>query len=182
HMEMGKNKRIAALEGRNEIGFTSLSITLVDVVVFVPLALTTGLIGNILSEFSLVIVCSTLLSLLVAFTLTPMLASRWGKLEKLTKDTWWGHINLAFENGITAIKNVYSKILQWSLKHMWATAGIISVLFFTTVVGIPASGLIGTTFMSQTDRGELSFQIDLPPEYTISQTNQVISHLESMIL
>ncbi|HEU0228541.1 MAG TPA: efflux RND transporter permease subunit, partial [Arachidicoccus soli] len=182
HMEMGKHKRIAALEGRNEIGFTALSITLVDVVVFVPLALTNGLIGNILREFSLVIVFSTLMSLFVAFTLTPMLASRWGKLEILKKDSIWGRINIGFENALTTIKNVYSKILNWSLHHMLATAGIISILFISTVIAIPMSGLIGTTFMAQTDRGELSFQIDLPPEYTISKTNQVIQKVEHLIM
>lgn len=182
HMEMGKHKRIAALEGRNEIGFTALSITLVDVVVFVPLALTNGLIGNILREFSLVIVFSTLMSLFVAFTLTPMLASRWGKLEVLRKESIWGRINLAFESALTSIKNVYSRILKWSLNHMLETAGIITALFISTVIVIPMSGLIGATFMSSADRGELSFQIDLPPEYTINQTNHVFSNIESMIL
>lgn len=182
HMEMGKHKRIAALEGRNEIGFTALSITLVDVVVFVPLALTTGLIGNILREFSLVIVFSTLMSLFVAFTLTPMLASRWGKLEVLKKDNLWGRINIGFENGLTTIKNVYSRILKWSLNHMLATAAIITTLFISTVIIIPMSGLIGATFMAQADRGELSFQIDLPPAYTLRQTNHVISNVESMIM
>src|SRR5678815_240714 len=59
HMEMGKDKRTAALDGRNEIGFTAVAITLVDVVVFLPMSLVSGLIGNILREFSLVVVFST---------------------------------------------------------------------------------------------------------------------------
>jgi HAE1 family hydrophobic/amphiphilic exporter-1 len=75
-----------------------MAITLVDVVVFLPMAMAGGLIGNILREFSLVVVFSTLMSLVVAFTLTPLLASRWGKLEHLTKDTLWGRISLAFES------------------------------------------------------------------------------------
>ena len=82
HLEMGKTRWTAALEGRNEIGFTAMAITLVDVVVFLPLALSGGMIGNILREFSLVVVFSTLMSLVVAFTLTPLLASRWGKLPQ----------------------------------------------------------------------------------------------------
>jgi HAE1 family hydrophobic/amphiphilic exporter-1 len=63
HLEMGVDRRKAALDGRNEIGFTALAITLVDVVVFLPLALAGGLIGSILREFSLVVVFSTLMSL-----------------------------------------------------------------------------------------------------------------------
>ena len=76
HLEKGEDKRTAAVRGRNEIGFAALAITLVDVAVFLPLALTTGIIGNILRQFALVVVVSTLLSLFVSFTITPMLASR----------------------------------------------------------------------------------------------------------
>src|SRR5690625_811059 len=68
HLEMGKNKRQATIDGRSEIGFTALSITLVDVVVFFPMAMVSGMIGNILREFALVIVVSVLMSLFVAFT------------------------------------------------------------------------------------------------------------------
>jgi len=182
HLEMGKDKRTAALEGRNEIGFTALSITMVDVVVFVPLALSGGLIGNILREFSLVVVFSTLMSLMVAFTLTPMLASRWGKLEHLTKGTLWGRINIGFENVIDGIRHVYVKALKWSLGHQLLTALVITGLFISTVILLPIGGFISPTFMSPVDRGELSLQIDLSPEYTLSQTNQVVSGIEKMLL
>lgn len=182
HMEMGKHKRIAALEGRNEIGFTALSITLVDVVVFVPLALSTGLIGNILREFSLVIVFSTLMSLTVAFTLTPMLASRWGKLEHLSKDTIWGRINLGFEEIINRIKAFYVVVLRWSLNHKLILAGIITTLFLSTVVLLPLRGFMGATFMQPADRGELSIQIDMAPDYTLEKTNQVVSEVEKILL
>jgi HAE1 family hydrophobic/amphiphilic exporter-1 len=87
HLERKEEKRDAALKGRNEIGFAALAITMVDVVIYVPLALTGGLIGNILREFAVVVVISTLLSLFVSFTVTPLLASRIGKLERLTKAT-----------------------------------------------------------------------------------------------
>jgi len=182
HMEMGKHKRIAALEGRNEIGFTALSITLVDVVVFLPLALSTGLIGNILREFSLVIVFSTLMSLVVAFTLTPMLASRWGKLEHLTKDNLWGRANLWFEGILDAIRDIYVSVLKWTLNHKLITAAIITTLFVSTVILLPAKGFISGTFMQPADRAELSLLIDLSPENTLSQTNQVVGEIEKMLL
>ncbi len=63
HLSIGKEKRKAALDGRNEIGFTAVAITMVDVVVFVPMALISGMIGSMLREFSLVVVFSTLMSL-----------------------------------------------------------------------------------------------------------------------
>lgn len=182
HMEMGKHKRIAALEGRNEIGFTALSITLVDVVVFLPLALTGGLIGNILREFSMVIVFSTLMSLVVAFTLTPMLASRWGKLEHLDKSTLWGRINLKFESIIDSIREIYLSALKWCLNHKLILIIGIIILFASTVVMLPAKGLIGPSFMQATDRGEMNVQIDLSPEYTLEQTNQVVKGIEKIIM
>ena len=72
HLEMGKNKVRAAIDGRQEIGFTAVAITMVDLVVFIPMALTSGLVGNLVRQFSLVVVFSTLLSLFVSFTLTPL--------------------------------------------------------------------------------------------------------------
>lgn len=182
HMEMGKHKRIAALEGRNEIGFTALSITLVDVVVFLPLALSSGLIGNILKEFSLVVVFSTMMSLLVAFTLTPMMASRWGKLPELNKNTLWGRINLAFDSIIEGIKDLYIRTLKWVLNHKAITAVIITALFGMTVIFLPYKGFISPTFMQEADRGEFNIQIDLSPETPLTQTNQVVSEIESMLL
>ena len=103
HLEKGEAKRSAALKGRNEIGFAALSITMVDVVVFVPLALTGGLIGNIIRQFAVVVVISTLLSLFVSFTVTPALASRLGKLERLTKNSLMGRFALWFESIIQKV-------------------------------------------------------------------------------
>lgn len=97
HMERGESRRRAALVGRNEIGFTAMSITLVDVVVFLPMSLVSGLIGNIVREYSLVIVFSTLLSLFVSFTVTPLLASRFTKLESVVSHTLMGRFGLWFE-------------------------------------------------------------------------------------
>lgn len=181
HLEMGKTKRVAALEGRSEIGFTAMAITLVDVVVFLPLAISGGLIGNILKEFSLVIVFSTLMSLFVSFTLTPLLASRWGRVEVLTKNTLWGRLNLFFESIIDKIKEVYIRILKWALGHKrWIIIGVI-VLFFGAISLFPA-GFIGAAFMQNADRGELSIQLDLAPDNTLEQTNQVVAQVEKIIL
>jgi HAE1 family hydrophobic/amphiphilic exporter-1 len=83
HLQMGKKRRQAALDGRNEIGFTALAITLVDVVVFSPVVFIEGTISDILHQFSIVVVVSTLMSLFVCFTLTPWLASRFAKEVKL---------------------------------------------------------------------------------------------------
>ncbi|KAB7732483.1 MMPL family transporter [Rudanella paleaurantiibacter] len=181
HLEMGKDKRQAALDGRSEIGFTALAITLVDVVVFVPLAMTGGLIGNILREFALVVVFSTLMSLLVSFTLTPLLASRFGKIEVLNPKSLWGRLNLGFENMITRLTEAYGRVLQWSLGHKrWIFLGVIA-LMVGSIALVPA-GFIGGAFMPQSDQGEMNVQIELAPTASIYQTNAVAQRAEQIIM
>jgi HAE1 family hydrophobic/amphiphilic exporter-1 len=181
HMEMGKNKRKAAIEGRAEIGFTAIAITLVDIVVFVPMALSGGMIGNILREFSLVVVFSTLMSLLVSFTLTPLLASRWAKLEVLKKDTLWGRFSLAFERMIDNLKEMYGRILSWSLRRKRYILGGILLLFIGAFSLIPA-GFIGTTFVSQGDRGELNIALEMDPQTSLYETNQMVMQAEQIVM
>lgn len=181
HMEMGKTKRQAALDGREEIGFTALAITLVDVVVFVPLALTGGLIGNILREFSLVVVFSTLMSLLVSFTLTPLLASRFGKVEILKRGTLWGNLNLGFERLLDRITDYYGRVLAKALsRKRWVFLAVV-VLFFGSIALVPG-GFIGAAFMPQTDQGEISIQVELAPTASIRQTNEITQRAERILL
>jgi HAE1 family hydrophobic/amphiphilic exporter-1 len=181
HMEMGKDKRTAALDGRNEIGFTALAITLVDVVVFLPMSLVSGLIGNILREFALVVVFSTLMSLFVSFTITPMLASRFGKITHYTKDTLWGRISLGFESAFTGLQNAYTRILRWSLGHRWAIYLSAFVLFVGSIALVPA-GFIGSEFSAQGDRGEMIVQLELEPQVTMYQNNQTTRRVEELLM
>ncbi|GGE39898.1 HAE1 family hydrophobic/amphiphilic exporter-1 [Pedobacter psychrotolerans] len=181
HMEMGKDKRTAALDGRNEIGFTALAITLVDVVVFLPLGFVGGMIGNIVKEYALVVVFSTLMSLFVAFTLTPLLASRWAKLPHLSKTTLWGKTNIWFESLIDQFREFYSNILKWSLSHKRYVIIAISVLIIGSMALIPA-GFVGTEFIPTSDRGELNIQIDLAGNTPLKETNAKIAQIESVIL
>jgi HAE1 family hydrophobic/amphiphilic exporter-1 len=81
HMEMGKMR--AAYDGTAEIGGTVTSITLVIVVVFLPIAMSTGLVSNIITQFCVTVIISTLFSLLASFTIIPWLSSRFGKLEHI---------------------------------------------------------------------------------------------------
>ncbi|NJN35134.1 MAG: efflux RND transporter permease subunit, partial [Saprospiraceae bacterium] len=181
HLEMGKNKAQAALDGRNEIGFTAVAITLVDVVVFLPMAFTGGLIGNILKEFSVVVVTSTLMSLLVAFTLTPMLASRFGKLEHLTKATAWGRFILLFESQMEKLKDAYGKILHWVLFNKRYLLILVVALLVGSAMLIP-TGFIGSSFAGSNDRGELSIKLEMDATSTIYQTNLAIKQAEEMVL
>jgi HAE1 family hydrophobic/amphiphilic exporter-1 len=181
HLEMGSERRKAALDGRNEIGFTAMAITLVDVVVFLPLALSGGMIGSILREFSLVVVISTLMSLFVSFTVTPLLASRFGRLEHLTKVTLWGRINLGFEHVIDIVKESYGKMLEVMLhKKRWLLSGVIVLIIGSLM--LVGKGFIGASFIPSSDQGELLINLELEPAASIYQTNMVTQQVEKMIM
>lgn len=181
HMEMGKDKRKAALEGREEIGFTAMSITLVDVVVFLPITMVDGMIADILRQFSLVVVVSTLMSLFVCFTLTPLLVSRFGKLTHPSKKKLGGRIILWVEGKINRLIEGYTALLKWSLGHKrWVliTTLVLLVASFSLVGG----GFIGNEFVNMGDRGELVIKVELPKDANIQQTNLKAQQVEQYIL
>lgn len=131
HLEMGKDRRTAALEGRNEIGFTAMSITLVDVVVFAPLAFQSGIVGNIMREFAVVVVISTLMSLFVSFTVTPALASRLSKVSHPNPKRLGGRFVLWFEGIFNGVKDSYGRTLGGTLRYeAWGHSVVAKVLFF----------------------------------------------------
>jgi HAE1 family hydrophobic/amphiphilic exporter-1 len=180
HLEKGKDKKVAALDGRNEIGFTALSITMVDVVVYLPLTMVTGIIGDMIKEFSIVVVISTLMSLFVSFTVTPVLASRFGKLERLTNGTLMGRFGLWFERMYDGLTKDYLKLLRTSLAHPWIVLGVAFGLFFATIFLIPF-GFIGQEFMPQADQSQLQVSLDFPAGTKIEQNNAVTQRIENMI-
>lgn len=178
HLELGKNKVKASLDGRNEIGFAALSITLVDVVVFLPMALVPGLVGSLVKQFSLVIVISTLSSLIVSFTLTPMIASRFAKLEHLNNNNWFGKLGIFLEKKISSFTNWYKNILTWSLKNKLATLGITLALLIGSLM-LVTEGFIGSEFAPTTDKGELSLLINMQPGTKLSTTNDAVLKVEN---
>ena len=180
HLEMGDERRSAALKGRNEIGFAALSITLVDVVVFLPLSLVSGLIGNIMREFALVVVFSTLMSLFVSFTVTPLLASRFAKLEHLTKDSILGRFALWFEGVYEKLTALYVSTLKWALANRGKVYAIAGSMFVAAFALVPL-GFIGSEFIAVADRGEFTVTLELAPGSTFENTNYVTQQVEKII-
>lgn len=180
HMEMGKNKVRASIDGTREIGFTVVSITMVIVVVFLPIALSTGLVSDILREFCVVVMISTLLSLLISFTIVPLLTSRYGKLEKVTDERLVGRFILWFEDKLTKFTAWITKILKWALDHKALTLTGVTLLLISSC-GLVGGGFIGTEFFAQSDRGEFIVTVELPKEASIDQTNQVTRQVEQYL-
>ncbi|ARS34522.1 efflux RND transporter permease subunit [Pontibacter actiniarum] len=180
HMEMGKKPAQAAYDGIREIMATVTSITLVIVVVFVPIALSTGLVSDILRQFSVVVAISTMLSLFVAFTLIPLLASRFSRLEHLSDKNFFGRFILSFERFLDRVIDGFTAALKWAFNHKFITMAATVVLLVASIALVPA-GFIGSEFVSAGDRGEFIVQLELPKNATVEQTNFAARQVEGYL-
>ncbi len=182
HMEMGKNRVRAAYDGVTEIGLTVLSITLVIVVVFLPISLTNSLVSMILRQFCVTVIISTLLSLLVSFTVVPWLSSRFGKLEHLTGKNFFEKFILWFERQLDKFTAWITSILRWSLAkgHKRYVLGATIVLFLASFMLI-GKGFIGGEFIPKGDRGQFIVMIEMPKDASLEVTNQMTMRAENYL-
>ena len=181
HLDRGKEKRTASLDGRMEIGFAALSITLVDVVVFVPILFLQVFVADMLKQFSVVVITSTLTSLLVGFTLTPWLASRIGKKENLQATNFFNRFLLWFEKQLEFFTQWYGKTLQWVLSHKIIFTGIVLLLFAITL-GIMKQGIIGKELISTGDQGKFKLALEYDKTTAIQQNNLISTEIEKYII
>jgi HAE1 family hydrophobic/amphiphilic exporter-1 len=181
HLQMGKHRRVAALEGRNEIGFTALAITLVDVVVFSPVVFIEGTISDILHQFSIVVVVSTLMSLFVCFTLTPWLASRFAKETKLNPKNPFQAILIWFEKRVTIFTDQYVKLVGWALRHKIVTTVIIIGIFAGSIM-VMTLGIVGQEFVAQGDQGKFMVKLKYDKSTTFEENNANTLKIEQLLL
>lgn len=181
HLDMKKDKSVAALEGRMEIGFSALSITLVDVVVFVPILFLQVFVADMLKQFSVVVVTSTLTSLLVGFTLTPWLTSRIGKSEDLQPTNLFNKFLLWFELQLERFTDWYGNQLEWVLKHKLLFGGFVILLFLGTVV-MMNQGIIGSELIATGDQGKFKLTLEYDKSITLKQNNIRSKMIEDYII
>jgi len=156
HLRMGEAPREAAFNGRTEIGLAAITITLVDVVVFVPIAFMGGIVGQFFRQFGLTVAMATLFSLFVSFTLTPMLSSRWFREAEALPDEegqvvrqaggslfsrFFAALYAAFDHIYGVVRRRYRGLLAWALDHRLVTVFIgIAALVASVAVAIPPQG------------------------------------------
>lgn len=181
HLDMKKEKRVAALDGRMEIGFSALSITLVDVVVFVPILFLQVFVADMLKQFSVVVVTSTLTSLLVGFTLTPWLASRIGKSEDLQPTNPFNRFLLWFEVQLDTFTEWYGRQLEWVLKHK-LLFGTFVILLFVGTGAMMTQGIIGSELIATGDQGKFKMTLEYDKSIPLKQNNIQSKKIEEYIL
>lgn len=180
HMEKGKERRQAVIDGCKQIMFTAVAITFVIVVVFLPLAISGGIIGNVLKEFAIPIIVATLCSLLVSFTITPVLMARFGKLSDDTKPTLSARFSRFVEKMFESLKDWYVNVLAFGLRHKISILIVTLSLLIASLMLFPA-GLIGFAFIPNIDEGEFTVSIEMNPQVTIYQNNMYVMEAERII-
>ena len=168
----------AAELGRNEIGMAAIAMTLCDIVVFLPIAFMESSTGQFFKQFGLTIVFATLMSLIVSFTLTPMMASKfYARGIKLPKGKIWDFLDKAEINTIVT----YEKILKKCLLHPKKVLVTVGIFFIVAVLLVPM-GIVGSEYMPRTDESAIQVNIELPIGYNAEQTNEVLLLFDDYLL
>ncbi|MGB6060086.1 MAG: efflux RND transporter permease subunit [Candidatus Aquilonibacter sp.] len=173
HHASGEDPKDAAIKGRTQIGPAAIVITLVDVVVFLPIAFLPGTVGRFLSEFALVVVTATLTSLFISFTVTPSLAGNWSLLSKWKPPKLIDRFTDLFER--TRLWYAHDA-LPWALKR----PRLVVIASFCAVIGailLVPLGIIGFEFMPPVDRGEVFIQFTYPTGTPLAFVNEKIGEM-----
>lgn len=196
--EKGMNPFQAAIEGTREIGMAVLATTLSLMAVFVPIGFMAGIVGRFMSSFGLTAAFAVGVSLLVSFTLTPMLAARLIKRPETKPKT-----DEAFESELTGdgmletnpkpkeehhlskeagwfrhVLNTYTLLLKFSMSHRWVIVGL-CVLVFLAIV--PLFMLVGKNFLPVDDQSQFEVSVRGPEGYSLGATSQLLERIASDI-
>src|SRR5919206_2269996 len=183
HLALGEPPWEAAMNGRSEIGLAAIAITFTDVVVYAPVAFMQGNIGQLFKEFGLTIVAATLFSLLVSFTLTPMLASRLLKgeaLEHIEGNGPWARFTRGWEHNFEHLREGYRHVLTWALDHRWLPV-LVGFATLGLVISFVPLHIVGTEFIPQEDDNLFQIQIQMPVGTSVEETGRAMAEVESQL-
>jgi hydrophobic/amphiphilic exporter-1 (mainly G- bacteria), HAE1 family len=181
HLDMHKSPINAAIDGRSEIGLAALTITCVDVVVYLPIAvMLSGVSAEFLRPFALTIAAATLISLLVSFTLTPLLASKFLKEGHEQGNSPLERFGRAWDRGFIALEQRYEVLLRVALRHRWLVIAV-GLLSFAGGIMLWVFGLIGSDFFPSGDQSELDITLTMPPSTSLDATNQAALQVERLL-
>ncbi|CUH94982.1 putative membrane protein [Propionispora sp. 2/2-37] len=179
HLEMGKDKYTAASEGTAEIGLAVTATTLTLVAVFLPVGMMTGIVGQFFKQFGITVAVSVLVSLFVAFTLTPLLSAKYlnedrkaaanGRLARL-----WEKWNQKFDHWTER----YGEFLKYALGHRGKVMMIAGVLFIGSLGLMP---FLGSTFIPDSDSGEITVSAEVDPGMSPQAVGAIADTMSEMI-
>jgi len=175
HLEEGKRRRDAAKIGASEVGLAITASTLTTLAVFIPMALGSGLAGQLARGLALTISFAVLASLFVSLTIVPMIGSIFFKkhVQKETYEQEFGRI------GFARIRTGYAKLLAKTLRHRGKVLAGAGLVFVATLLLIP---LVGTEFMPESDGGMVMLRVSLPAGSSLQETDRAVQRVEEILI
>jgi HAE1 family hydrophobic/amphiphilic exporter-1 len=181
HLQEGEDPTTAAQRGAREIELAVMASNFANVAVFLPIAFMSGLVGQFFRQFGLTVVFANLFSILVGFTLTPMLSARW--LRPRPAEAERGRAARFFDRWdrfYDRVADWYRGGLSWALLHRGRVLVVATVLF-VAALAVVASPLVGKEFMPMGDYGQFQVDIDMPPGSSLAQTDRATKALEAAL-
>lgn len=178
HLHMGKAPLQAAKDATTEIGLAVLATTFAVVAVFLPVAMVTGIIGKYFIEFGLTVVFSMLVSLLVSFTIVPMMSSKLLKNTHNQNKTFIGRFLDWFNHLFDILAEKYGHILAVVLRHRLFTVTLAVLMFISAMMMIPS---LGFTFLPSTDNSEISIIEKLDSGWALEKAELKAKEIEAIL-
>jgi HAE1 family hydrophobic/amphiphilic exporter-1 len=179
--EKGRPPMQAAIEATREIGLAVLATTLSLVAIFVPVGFMGGIVGRFMTSFGFTMSFAILVSLVVSFTLTPMLAARWIKMKPKREDAK-GHAideKTSREGGFFGtLDRGYTSILGWSLAHRGIVAGVALLVLLSSV---PLFMIVNKNFLPNDDQAEFEVGLRAPEGTSLEATEIIANRVASRI-
>ncbi|MEO8359919.1 MAG: efflux RND transporter permease subunit, partial [Vicinamibacteria bacterium] len=173
--EKGYTPYQAAIDATREITLAVVATTLSLVIIFLPIAFMNGYARRYVNQFGWAMAFSILVSMLISFTLTPMLSSRF--LKPATGDGH-GHGGGRKVTFFTKFENFYSRLLDWSLNHRGRVMAIALGIFLLT---FPLNALVGRDWIPPDDQSEFMMSLNLPEGTSITETQRMVTGLSNEV-
>ena len=179
--EEGEELKDAANNGATEVSMAITASTLTTLAVFVPILFVPGIAGQLFNDMVVTIVFSLTVSLLIALTLIPLLASRLLRFqEKLSqRKNFWTRFGTTIGQWLTMLQNFYSRVLEWSLNHRKTVIFSTAAMFLISIIILFS---LGGNFLPENDMGFVSFAVDRTPGTSLEAMEESMHKLNSIIM
>ncbi len=174
HREKGETPISASIFATEEVSQAVIASTITRIVVVLPLLLAGGFVGLFFKELVFVIAMTLIVSLLVSFSLTPMLASKFLKDPKPPTTI----IGKFLEKILTSLEKWHKKLLTWSVKHKFISITTVMIIF---ILGFSVFRFVNTEFIPAQDTGDITLNILLPPATKLEKTNEIMKKVEDIM-
>jgi multidrug efflux pump subunit AcrB len=163
----------AAVEGTKEVGMAVLATSLSLIAVFLPVAFMAGIVGRFMHSFGVTMAIAIAVSLVVSFTLTPMMSARWLRREDLS------HEASTREHGFYAkIEGVYLAMLDWSMRHRWV---IVTAMIIALLSIVPLGMAVNKNFLPADDESQFQVQARAPEGSSLQTTQTIMESIAARV-